>query len=267
MSFFSSCPIRKVVTKNNPGQNNTMDRLAVEYVFAEAEEQPIDSAATNTVASTSPLPLLYRPDPKLRLPYPCISDDTEGIPAIASLEFPSFVTKIVDIGGGKFDSVSEWMSRKYSGKVEFKVMDPFNRSREHNQMVQDWILANDGVDAVTSVSVLNVIPTLADRMRHITLAYDVLRSPGVAYFKVWAGSWPKRGTGDFEIGIQSDGLQTFQANKWASAFLQEVASVFGPENVFADNNANCLVAVKGYSTTTSSKGTNWQQYLYQKLFF
>ncbi len=38
--------------------------------------------------------------------------------------------------------------------------------------------------------------------------------------------------------------KVFQANKWASEFVTEVATIFGASNVFADNNLNLIVAMK-----------------------
>ena len=69
----------------------------------------------------------------------------------------------------------------------------------------------------------------------------VLSAGGVAYFKVWAGSWPERGTG---VSHLDEGRGVFQANRWASGFQCEVESIFGAGNVFVDNNINLLVAVK-----------------------
>ena len=71
--------------------------------------------------------------------------------------------------------------------------------------------------------------------------FDALKPGGIAYFKVWAGSWPHRGTGIPDY----DNLRgVFQANAWADKFRENVAAVFGDSNVLVDNNRNLILAKK-----------------------
>ena len=45
------------------------------------------------------------------------------------------------------------------------------------------------------MSVLNVISDSKNRILHCCLIYNALKPGGTAIFKVWAGSWPVRGSG------------------------------------------------------------------------
>lgn len=169
-----------------------------------------------------------------RLPYPTILDNTEGDAAFADLEIPCGVQTIADFGGGGT------MRTQYPG-VKLFVLDPFNLPYAHNWASQQEIIAAGGVDVATAMSVLNIIPTLFERIRLITTMHNSLRYGGLAIFKVWAGSWPVRGSGKSTVDARR---QVYQANKWADAFVDEVAAVFGSCNVFADNNRNMIVAKK-----------------------
>ncbi|GLC37734.1 hypothetical protein PLESTM_000642800 [Pleodorina starrii] len=59
---------------------------------------------------------------------------------------------------------SSYLRLKIPGVTVF-VLDPFNRSREHNQAAQDAIVKLGGVQVVTAMSVLNVIPSVAERKK------------------------------------------------------------------------------------------------------
>jgi hypothetical protein len=170
---------------------------------------------------------------------PDIVDNTEGITAFADLKIPASTKILLDIGGGKFDSSKLWLENRYS--IQVYVVDPFCRSKEHNLEVQDVIMKKGGADIVTSMSVLNVVDTIQSRLRHCAVAWEALKPNGVAYFKVWAGSYPRRGSG---VGVSDPFRKVYQANRWASEFKGEVGFIFGDANVFVDNNKNLLIAVK-----------------------
>lgn len=158
-------------------------------------------------------------------------DDTEGLGAIATLPFRKGSINL-DIGGGAFTTASEFLSKWYG--VTNIVYDPYQRSEEHNSEVIR-IVNECPVDSVTSNSVLNVILDNAQRAAHIKLAYDSLKSGGIAFFKIW------RGNGS---GIPTP--ETFQANKEAKYYLDEIADVFGTGNVelILDDIGNTIFAHK-----------------------
>lgn len=212
------------------------------YWFECSEDQQYSSAATNTVEQdweTWSGPTTYNPPEDSLLPFTAIKDNTEGISGVADLVFPSDAKLFLDVGGGRFHSVERWLKNQRKDS-EYYVLDPFNRSREENIRVQRLILDRN-VDVVLSISVLNVIHEENLRLEHISIAFLSLKENGFAYFKVWAGCWPFRGSG---VGQISEEKKSFQANRWASAFEHEVKMIFGRGNVFCDNNLNLVVAQK-----------------------
>lgn len=213
-----------------------------DYWFSEIQQE-ITSVSSNTVDedwSTWSKPTIYRPADNLRLPFTNIADNTEGIAAFSDLNVPANCRVWLDIGGGRSDSCKKFMESRHK-ELSFIVMDPFGRSIEHNKIAQNLVELNGGADVVSSMSVLNVIPDQKNRLLHCAIVHTALKSGGIAYFKVWAGSWPKRGSSLEEI---DSSRKVFQANKWASEFVTEVATIFGASNVFADNNLNLIVAMK-----------------------
>jgi hypothetical protein len=122
-----------------------------------------------------------------------------------------------------------------------EIIDPFNRSLEHNKFVVNMVLARKGADVITSMSVLNVIPELENRLQHIRFVWGLLRNGGMVFFKVWAGAWPLRGSGEAYIDVTKG---VYQANKWASGFYDEVVFIFGKSNVFVKDENNLIVAFK-----------------------
>jgi len=208
--------------------------------FKTAASQAVTSEASNSIESKHTAPIVYRCEDR-SLPYPPIPDNTEGIPAFTDIVdmFPDGASLIVDVGGGAFGTNKEWVENHFKGKTTMLVADPFRRTREHNEKVQLAVERAKGADVVTSMSVLNVIPTLEGQLEHVRVCFRALRPGGLAFFKVWAGSWPKRGTGEQEIDEKRGVCQN---NKWASDFLPAVIKVFGKgAKAFADNNSNLIV--------------------------
>lgn len=223
----------EALASSQPSPTNWFDGL----------QQELTSAATNTI-DTKPTeykgPTVYQAEHELPLPYPPISDDTEGIAGlegVAQFVKPGMV--LLNLGGGAFDGPGDWLAQKTNAKV--LTADPWRRSAEHNEAVQRTVEAAGGADVVASVSVLNVVADAHNRLAHIKLVRRALKPGGVACFKIWAGCWPERGTGasadDWERG-------SHQQHKWAGAFEPELAAVFGAANVLVDNNHNMCVAVR-----------------------
>lgn len=216
-----------------------------------AGEQSTTSSCTNTTDKPGKVTYVYadygKPSP---LPFPDIVDNTEGVGSFEELikYFPKGAL-VLDIGGGKFDSVCNWVMQRRPD-VTMVVADPFNRSMDHNVAVQRKIESAGGADIVTSNSVLNVVPDVKSRISHILLVQKTLKNGGIAIFKTWAGVWPVRGTRKQEIettdkdGKPIDGGGWCQNNSWASAYLPHIAAVFGDSNVFANDNENILFAYK-----------------------
>uniref|UniRef100_A0A7S0DI31 Ribosomal RNA-processing protein 8 n=2 Tax=Amorphochlora amoebiformis TaxID=1561963 RepID=A0A7S0DI31_9EUKA len=122
------------------------------------------------------------------------------------------------------------------------VIDPFRRSRQHNQAMQKKVESVGGADVVTSMSVLNVLPTDSDCLDHIRVCWKAAKPNGLVFFKVWAGSWPMRGTGQGQIHKSKN---IWQNNRWASEFKWMITKVFGKNAlIFIENNLNLIVVKK-----------------------
>lgn len=156
-----------------------------------------------------------------------VIDETEGFAAMDSLPFKKN-SRNFDIGGGQFDSISEHL--KFFYKVDNVIYDPFNRSEEHNRKVLSEVKANP-VDSVTSISVLNVILDANERKNHLQLAYNSLKSGGIAFFKVYRGD----GSGK---------ASEIQSNQPAAYYLQEITDVFGNGLIPKDDLGNTIIAKK-----------------------
>lgn len=209
-------------------------------------QQRLTSEATNTV-DTDPNAFtgatVYQAQHELALPYPPIHDDTEAIAGLLDLVDQRMVKAgdlVLNLGGGAFDGGPRWLEARVPG-TKVITADPFRRTEAHNLAVQEQVASAGGADAVVSISVLNVIAEVANRVDHIALAHAALRPGGLAYFKTWADLWPERGSG---IGAADEARGTYQVRRWANAYLPEVEAVFGEGQCFADVTTNTIVAVK-----------------------
>jgi hypothetical protein len=122
-----------------------------------------------------------------------VIDNTEGVAGFYDLPIPSSARLLADIGGGKFDTGKLWLEAKYPD-LRVVVLDPFARSPDHNNKCERIIQNANGACIVTSISVLNVIDTRYSRLQHCRVVYNCLKTNGTAYFKIWPGYYPLRGT-------------------------------------------------------------------------
>lgn len=207
------------------------------------EEQAVSSAKTNdNDFSEANMQLLSE------------GDNTEGINAFYDITFKTHVKRIVDIGGGRFDCNQHYM--KYSRGIELLVWDPFNRSKVHNVEVEKKINERR-VDAVTSMSVLNVIPDVKSRLTHIVTCKSAVATGGKVYFKIWPGARNLRGS-YFPVVTN----QSYQANAFANRFLREVQMVFGFGNAKIHSKIpNLIVANKVSEEYTSLAEIKWINHL------
>lgn len=194
------------------------------------ESKEVSRSATNTVDGYSILKeTLQTRNTGQIVTVSGVIDDTEGLGAMDTLPFEPD-TRNLDLGGGSFDRASAHLAYHY--KVLNYVYDPYGRSKDHNEKVLATVQEKP-VDTVTSNSVLNVILNENERLAHIHLAYNSLRSGGLAFFKVWRG----------------DGSRTanqWHSNKDASCYEKEVAKIFGADQVKipADDLGNTIIARK-----------------------
>lgn len=195
-------------------------------------DQTITSAETNDNA-------LPEPDAE----WQAMGENTAGVNAFSDVCFGQNVTRVLDVGGGQFDHNAHYLKREKN--IELFVWDPYNRSAAHNEKVK-LAVTQKHVDAVTSMSVLNVIPEVRARLAHIVTLKSALALNGKAYFKIWPGEgWLK---GSY---LPSASKTAYQANAYAQRFLNEVEMVFGLGNVCLDERIpNLMVAKKATEADT-----------------
>lgn len=195
------------------------------------DDQSITSAITNDND-------LKEPDVQLM----AIGENTAGINAFSDIKFTHNVKRVLDVGGGRYDCNRNYMRRERN--IELLVWDPYNRTQTHNARIQAEVMGQK-VDAVTSMSVLNVVPEVAVRLAHISTLKAALTLGGKAYFKIWPGEAPLKGT-----YLPSSTDTYYQANSYADRFLREIEIVFGNARL-DDSVPNLIVAVKLTESNTS----------------
>lgn len=121
----------------------------------------------------------------------------------------------LDLGGGRYEHGTQFMAKH---GVTSHVLDPHNRSAEHNTGVADTIRARGGADTVTVFNVLNTIkePEVHDQV--LRAAKGHLKPGGKLYLSVYAGD--KSG-----VGRQTK-KDSWQRNEPTSAYLETVRKHF-----------------------------------------
>ena len=159
-----------------------------------------------------------------------------GSAATSLNQIPSGMKKVnwqpgttnVDIGGGRFDTATEYLREQ---GVENLVFDPFNRNAEHNKEVAERVRDNK-VDTATCHNVLNVIDSELSRANVILQAAKAIKPDGTAYFTVYEGD--KSGVGR---QTKSD---SWQNNRPTKDYVREIEAYF--DDVKVKNNV--IVASK-----------------------
>lgn len=122
----------------------------------------------------------------------------------------------LDYGGGRWDNVAQYL-KDYD--VLNLVYDPFNRSKEHNKDVIDFVRNNGGADTVTCSNVLNVIKEPENRLSVIKNCDRLVKPGGTVYFTVYEGS----GSGE---GKANDKRKSYQTNMRTEDYQGELEQVF-----------------------------------------
>jgi len=121
--------------------------------------------------------------------------------------------KVIDIGGGRFDNVVEYLGNL---GVKLSVYDPFNRDAKHNRKVANEH-ANGQADVAISNNTLNVIKEGDIRERVIMQAANAIKADGKAYFSVYEGK------GD---GYGAETSKGWQNNRKTADYVAEVGRHF-----------------------------------------
>jgi hypothetical protein len=124
----------------------------------------------------------------------------------------------LDLGGGKYDNATEYLKNHY---VTSFVLDPYNRSEEHNNKVLDYLKFGK-FDSVTLSNVLNIIKEPEVRAELIKNAYYYVKSGGSIFISVYEGD--KSG-----IGKQT-GKDKWQENRRTGSYVQEIYNIFRSSN-------------------------------------
>ena len=125
-------------------------------------------------------------------------------------------TMNLDYGGGRFDNAAQYL-KDYD--VLNLVYDPFNRSKEHNKDVIDFVKKNGGADTITCSNVLNVIKEPENRLSVIKNCDRLVKNGGIVYFTVYEGS----GSGE---GKANDKRKSYQTNMKTEQYQEELEKVF-----------------------------------------
>jgi hypothetical protein len=137
-----------------------------------------------------------------------------------------------DIGGGKYDNATLLLSKKGVRNV---IIDPFNRSREHN--CKAILEVRDGqADSATVNNVLNVIADRRNRRNVIAQSANAIKSSGKAFFLIYEGD--KSGVG------KKTKTDSWQENRKTNSFIPEILEFFS----IADRHGNLIVAKNPIST-------------------
>ena len=136
-----------------------------------------------------------------------------GILAKKKLLKPGSVN--VDLGGGRYDHGTKFME---SHGVTSHVLDPYNRSDEHNQKVASAVREAGGADSVTVFNVLNTIKESEVHTQVLESAKTHLKPGGSLWLSVYAGD--RSGVG------KRTKADSWQRNEPLHKYLETVRGVF-----------------------------------------
>lgn len=178
---------------------------------------------------------LVKPDPKER--NAVAKTSVRQVPALfRSLSLPPG-TRNIDIGGGRFEDGTNFLREK---QIESHVLDPYNRSEDHNRSVAARF-SQDPADTATVANVLNVIEDPAIRRSVIASSAQYVKPGGKVYFSVYEGNGS--GTGS------KTATGSWQENRRLPTYLSEIRAVF-PD---ARKEKGYIVATVGKSHPLTDK--------------
>jgi hypothetical protein len=197
-------PVEIVNPESPMGSSGSGVHFGSEIISVDSAKQAISSADT----SLSQVPALFKK---------------------ADITFPEGSVNL-DIGGGRFNKATEYMATERN--VENLVLDPYNRSPEHNAAISARV-SSEPADTATAANVLNVIAEPKARADVIRQASTNIKPGGTAYFQIYEGA---------RTGVGKETSKGFQNNKKTADYLLEVESIFGPNNV--RRKGNVIIATK-----------------------
>ena len=164
------------------------------------------------------------------------SINSKKLPAIFRMVSFEPGTINLDMGGGKFDNVADYLS-EYD--VTNLVYDPYNRTKEHNREVVKTIRQAGGADTATCSNVLNVIKEPEARRNVLVNMSKLVKPGGEIYITVYEGS------GKGNEGPTKSG---YQLNRKTADYLEEIKDIF-PD---AARKGKLIVATNNSSVNSST---------------
>lgn len=162
--------------------------------------------------------------------YTSAGTDLKQVPAIFKLllkhlERPALfwgtTDEILDYGGGAGDKLTKLLAKL---KVRNLVLDPFNRSDEHNALVRSLLKIQPADHAFCS-NVLNVIKEPAVRMKVLREIAALTSDTGCVFFTVYEGTKSSRGKRSKD--------DCWQNNRPLKGYVREIRQVFQEGTYFA----------------------------------
>lgn len=142
------------------------------------------------------------------------SINSAKLPAVFKLVNFECGTTNVDIGGGRFDNATDYLSAL---NVENSIYDPYNRSELHNNEVIARGINIGGYDTATISNVLNVIEEKDARLTVLNNASEFVKCGGKVFITVYEGDRSGNGKAT-KCG--------YQMNRKTDEYLDEVREVF-----------------------------------------
>ena len=131
----------------------------------------------------------------------------------------------VDNGGGKYDAGKNHVESSIEG-AKLHVLDPYNRSEEHNAEVLKNTKGKS--DYVGMHNVLNVIQEPEYRKEALEKVKSLMKpKTGIAHITIYQGD--KSGNGRISKTNKKTGETSWQEHRPTSSYIDEVKSVFPEE--------------------------------------
>ena len=121
--------------------------------------------------------------------------------------------RILDWGGGKYDTAKKAMESTYNG-IKFEVVDAFNRTKSHNDRILDEY-SKEKANVLTINNVLNVINSEAVIESVVEESKNYLAEDGICYIAIYEGSK------DGNSKETSAGWQNNQPASWYVPFVEK----------------------------------------------
>lgn len=139
----------------------------------------------------------------------------QQLPALFKHPKAKFGKVNIDIGGGKTEKATAFLKDNYD--AENMIFDPYNRDKETNMKVIDFLRSGKKADTATCANVLNVIKEYDARRNVILEMAKSIKQDGTAYFSCYE----KRADGEGEE--TRDG---YQNNRALETYKDEIREYF-----------------------------------------